>query len=947
METRGAPSGLLEREDELAHLHAALEDAAEGRGRLVVVEGPAGIGKTALLERACENAGPRFLVLRARAGELEREFPHGVVRQLLEGHLRARPPGDRAVLLEGAAGLAAPAVSPESAEPEQRASSDPSFAVTHGLYWLTANLADERPLLLAVDDLQWSDVASLRFLVHLARRLEGLPVLVGTCVRTGEPGTPESLLSELIAEPGVEILRPAPLSRAAVAEILSARMGEAASEEFAAACLEATGGTPFLLQEIASALFDEGVRPTTDAVPRVGDVGPRAVGRAILRRLGRLAPSATELARAVAVLGIDARLHRAARLAALEEGETVGLADALVEMEILQPGRPLQFVHPVVRASVYEALPGAARAAAHGRAADLLAEEGADVDAVATHLLLAEPKASAETVERLREAAAHAMARGAAESARTYLRRALEEGGLTADQRARLLLERGRAQKLIDRPGAVDYLTDARCVAVDPVLRAEIAYDLADSHYYTGRWQEATELAESAISELGARDPELSLRIEALRSGQAFWDTRHLTGFLRRLPQLRELALVDSPAGRMIALMLGAATAWLGESPSEVSRYVDIGWRDGLFLAEGGAESWVAPSLWQALVLIDDLSRALETVEATLADARALGSTWGATMAVPHRAWIHQRSGDLRSAAADLPASLEAAHDEASGLWQVTQWYFVEVLLERPELGDEARRVQAQDIDPAMEDHVAWPIAHETRGRIRLANGDRARAIEDLTRCSQAMHAYGSPNGWAWRPALALALADTERDRALELAYAEVEAAQRVGLPRAIGIGLRTLGLVEGGEQGVARLAEAADVLEPSPARLEHARSLVALGAAHRRAGRRAAAREPLRRALDLAHRCGATHLQERARAELTATGARPRRAMLTGRDALTPSEQRIAGMAAEGLSNPEIAQALFVTRKNVENHLGRIYPKLDIKSRDQLPDALEREDEQ
>jgi DNA-binding CsgD family transcriptional regulator len=165
-------------------------------------------------------------------------------------------------------------------------------------------------------------------------------------------------------------------------------------------------------------------------------------------------------------------------------------------------------------------------------------------------------------------------------------------------------------------------------------------------------------------------------------------------------------------------------------------------------------------------------------------------------------------------------------------------------------------------------------------------------------------------------------------------------------MARAIGVGLRTLGVVEGGAEGLAHLEEAVAVLADSPARLEHARALVELGAARRRANQRAAAREPLRQGLDLAHRCGATRLAQRARDELAASGARPRREMITGRDALTATEQRIAAMAADGMSNPQIAQALFVTRKTVENHLGRIYPKLGIRSRDQLAAELENQPE-
>jgi DNA-binding CsgD family transcriptional regulator len=122
---------------------------------------------------------------------------------------------------------------------------------------------------------------------------------------------------------------------------------------------------------------------------------------------------------------------------------------------------------------------------------------------------------------------------------------------------------------------------------------------------------------------------------------------------------------------------------------------------------------------------------------------------------------------------------------------------------------------------------------------------------------------------------------------------------------------------------------------------LEHARALADLGAALRRAGCRAEAREPLRAGLDLAHRQGAWALAERARTELVASGARPRRVLLSGVDALTPSERRVADMAAAGRTNREIAQALFVTARTVEGHLTHVFQKLGLESRAELPRAL------
>jgi DNA-binding CsgD family transcriptional regulator len=156
-----------------------------------------------------------------------------------------------------------------------------------------------------------------------------------------------------------------------------------------------------------------------------------------------------------------------------------------------------------------------------------------------------------------------------------------------------------------------------------------------------------------------------------------------------------------------------------------------------------------------------------------------------------------------------------------------------------------------------------------------------------------------------------------------------------------IGVTLRTLGLVAGGPEGEAHLREAVDVLSPSGARLEHAKALVDLGAALRRGNRRADSRAYLREGLDLAHRVGAGSLAQRAQAELAATGARPRRLQLTGIESLTPSERRVAELAAGQMTNKDIAQTLFVTPKTVEVHLSSAYRKLEISSRSELASAL------
>jgi DNA-binding NarL/FixJ family response regulator len=196
---------------------------------------------------------------------------------------------------------------------------------------------------------------------------------------------------------------------------------------------------------------------------------------------------------------------------------------------------------------------------------------------------------------------------------------------------------------------------------------------------------------------------------------------------------------------------------------------------------------------------------------------------------------------------------------------------------------------------------------------------------------------------WAWRSEAAVAAAALgDSARARDLATDELALARASGGPRAVGVALRAAGLVHEGDAGVELLEEAARILATSAATLEQARTLVDLGSALRHHGRRADAREPLREGLDTAVRCGAEVLAERAREELLATGARPRRERLTGPEALTPSELRVARLAAHGQSNPEIAQALFLTRRTVETHLTHTYQKLGISSREGLAAMLD-----
>ena len=369
-------------------------------------------------------------MLDARAGVLEREFGFGVVRQLFEAVAATEPPpaGARSVFGEGAP--------------------DGLFAVLSALFSYTATLASRRPLVLCIDDLQWSDTASLRFVAYLTRRIATLPVLVATTIRTGEPDSDELLLGEVGQDPATVTVQPRPLTEDGTAGMVSTLLGEA-DDAFAAACQEVTAGNPLLLRQLLTALAAEKVVPDAAHAASVRAIGPRAVSRTVLLRLARLPAPAAVVARAIAVLGEQPGLRAIAALAG-GEGEAAEAIDALVRAEILRPDEA--FVHPLVRDAVYGELPAARRGLEHARAARLLFDLGAWPERIAAQLMPAPPRADAWVVERLREAAAIAVERGAPEAALSHLQRAQAEPP-APELRSALTLELGAAAEFVRGQG--------------------------------------------------------------------------------------------------------------------------------------------------------------------------------------------------------------------------------------------------------------------------------------------------------------------------------------------------------------------------------------------------------------------------------------------------------------------------------------------------------------
>jgi DNA-binding CsgD family transcriptional regulator len=921
---------LLERSRELATLRRHVNAAASGSGSICVIEGAAGIGKTALLS-ACWSLSERagLQALGARAGLLERDLAWNLVRQLFADVIRATE-REREKLLSGAAELAAPALG---------LSSEADIGTLHGLYWLTADLAESAPLLVAVDDAHWGDLPSLRYLAYIAERVADLPVLLAVTIRRGEhdPGALDALSTRAASR----LIPLGELGGPSSAQLVRATMGTGATDGFCAACHHATRGNPFLLRELLTQLHADGVSPDDDSAAEVAGVTPHVVVRSVLLRISRLQPEARELAGAVALLGSETEPSIAAAVAGLESGPAARAADALARAEILRPGAPLEFVHPIVREAIYGQLPQLERARRHGQAARLLAEAGADPKRVAAQLLETQPEGDPWVVEHLEEAAAEAIAEGAPGPAARLLERALREDPEDA-LRARLLLELGLSEARNDLGGA-DRMREALALASDAHQRAEIALALGRTVGLAGHHSAAVEVLERALAE-PHRDCELRLRLEAELAG-------HCVHAADKLPLgLAHLSRVDldrTPRGSAEALLqVIAASALIASgriAPTRAREIALTAARDrSLFEQEG---SYLVFFIAETLVFADYADDAAAVLDEMIDDARGRGSAPGVALASAFRAQAAFRRGAVQQAEADARTAVEVDPEMLGYSRPYALSFLVDPLVERGEL-EEAEAV-LDSAGPSREWPQLWQfgLLVGSRGRLRLAQGRTAEAVGDLLECGRRLAPWAPRNSGtvAWRTDAALALASLgEQDDAERLAEWELRHARAVGARRPIGVALRTAGVVEGGAHGIELLEEAVAVLESSSARLEYARALTDLGAARRRAGHRRDARDPLKQSLDLADRSGATVLAERARGELIAAGARPRRDRIAGRGALTASELRVAEMAAGGMTNREVAQALFLSLRTVETHLTHAYQKLDISSRAELAEALQ-----
>ena len=939
------PTLLLEREGELEGVAGVLRRAGHGRGGLLLVEGPAGIGKTAILGAAAALASSEGMrVLRAHGAVLEREFAFGIVRQLFEPPLAQASAEEALEVLQGPAGQAAELLGLPKAPgtPDEAHGADPSFTVLHGLYWLCANLAAQRPLLLSIDDGHWADASSLRFLTFLMPRLEELPVALLIAMRPEELRPVEGLLAALAADASAERVRPAPLSRSAVGRIVAERLATVADPAFEAACHDATGGTPFLVNQLAGALRERGIAPNRAGAALVAGLGGSDVGRWLGTRLASLGRAPSALARAVAVLE-SGPLHLAAALAGLETSAAADAADTLSAAAILEPGRRLAFVHPIVRAGVYGEIPAGERSAAHRRAAELLARDGSPRELVAEHLMAGEPAGDPWVAECLVEAARAAAGRGAPESATAYLRRALAESPASG-QRVELLLELGLVEFSAGDPQARRHLEEACELAAPGPERVAAATVHAHVLARLDQCADALAAIDGAAITLGPEDEELANTLEEVAVAVGLLDAATAATVERRMHRVRARAEQEPSPSRNL-LGVAAIVAGYANEPAEVT--ADLALRT---LAAPHAIPDASDLPWFsaatiALVWSERFDEVVPVLDAGAKHARAAGDAALLAVCLSYRAWVMLRRGDLIAAEADARAAIETPGLPAPPLWHaLAAGILVDSLVEQGRL-EEADAVLAATGATAERETQTGAVLLHSRGRLRLAQHRPREALADLlaardvlnrtlTRCRNCLPS---------RSDRALAhLAVGDRDAALRTAEEDLGLARELGAPGALGVALCAAGVATGGDAGERLVREAVASLELAGAAVERARAQTELGAMLRRGNRRTEARRLLLEALDTAHRARARPLVQRAETELRATGAKPRKVVLTGLESLTASERRVAELAREGLTNREIAQTLFVTVRTVEGHLTSVFRKLDLASRDELADALQ-----
>ena len=913
---------LIDREDVWQHIAVALETARAGQGSVVVLEGDAGMGKSALLRIVGSHAaasGMEVLIAAGRRGE--ELFGFGTVVQLFESRLESASEEERMELLKDAEREAVPIFTPGNRQVE------PTFDVLHGLYRLCKELASTKPLAIVVDDADLVDYQSLRFLNYLAHRLEKDPIAMVLAAGSVPRRQVPAMVDEIAENPAAVRCALSSLTELGTTKRVRALWPEA-DDDACRRVFWGSGGHPFLIDALAA-----------EIASNPGSAS-RVVGAWALRRAARLHAGAPALLKAIAVLGPDCELRNAAALTGLDTESAAAVVDVLVEAGLLESAARLSFAQPAVATAIEVAQTPGERSAAHLGAARLLAREEEPVEVIAAHLLSAARTNSAWVVDVLCTASAHALGRGSPTDAVRYLRRALEEPPARR-QRPHVVLELGRAEALAGEPEAGLRLSEASSSEESKEAPAT-ALATGRALFALGRPRKAMAVFKRALNDVGETDAELAGR---LRAGHAVaqWLTEFPYGepVLHAAPQ----GEANTPGDRALLALHAMEGAIRGAPCSEVRDQAGRALARGALLDDETADGLTYYLAAAALALAEDLQTAEAALSAAIGDAETRGSVLGFATASHVRAMTVLMRGRVMDAAGDARNALAMERDGRRLGVGGAQIVLANCLVESGDFAGAERHLAAADT--AMgEAHPFRVGLLSSRGRLALLNDQPEAALESFLACGPLGAGPVNPAIAPWRSGAALAhfklgdVAEAER-----LVQEELSLAEAFGAPGPIGRALRALAAIREPQPALEALEAAVETLHVSQAALERGRALVDFGSALRRSGRLREARAPLRAGLDIAQACGAELLTRRALRETTAAGGRPRRTALSGVDSLTEREKQVASLAASGLSNREIGAELFVQRKTVEFHLGHAYRKLGVRSREALREFFDVDD--
>ncbi|CAN5743273.1 LuxR family transcriptional regulator [soil metagenome] len=916
----GVDGMLVEREQELATLARVLDSARAGRGAVVVVHGPAGIGKTELLRagmRAAREQGVESLG--AIGAELEQSFPFGVALQLFERRVATADSAERDLLLTGAARLARPLLEGSVSTPLD------TFAVSHGLHWLASNLSERSPLLLVVDDAQWADRPSLEALGYLAARIVNLPAVLAVGLRTGRAPLDDAL-ERLVGVPVALRMRPHSLTPEAVALLITQRLG-APDGHFVTACHEASRGNPFLLGALLARLAEEGTRPDERAADRVGAWAPSEVLASLVARLRRLDPAAGTIADALALVGDRSDPELVVAVSGIEPDLGYRLISELVDADLMELDGVLSFTHPIIRSTLAaQVAPDRARSF-HRRAVAQLRAAGSPEERIAPHLLHVAPAGEQAAVATLVQAATQSSAHGDADRALVLLRRAIDEPP-PPEWLPDILAQAASAASRVDDPGTPALFERAVDAQPRPEQRVQLQVRLARRMVGHGRVDEAVALLERARQDDHRGDPALLRRLDV-----AYVETcRYAPERRRRSQELLERLIIDigRPETREERSLLANAAYERSISTDDRDGAAELARRAlGPRPKLTGNELTTLAFYSAAYALrftehhdgVDDLH-----AQAVLA-TRHKGTAQLFALASVQQAQHLLLRGRLSEAIAGVVEAYEAAApwESASPAAGVV---LCNAHLLRGEVDAARKALDRFSDETRFGGDPTWVGRLHGLGMVALAQGRPDEALKAFLACGEWQSSVGATNAASlkWRSGVARAsLALGDRRQARELAEEEVALCRAFGAPGSLGLALTTLARVGDHEDAATLAEEAVACLADSIDAIALAQAQVLWARAQLDAGHPDGAREQLLLALRASRETGATVVEAEVVAALGALGVRVPPADRGGRDALTPSQLKVARMAADGLTNREIAEQSFVTLGAVEFHLGNV----------------------